>query len=249
MGHEGAQACFHFRWIFFGNHATVEFEGNASRHDVGVGSAFNLTHIQVGVVDSFDVRADVLVKRILSVQGIQNVHSALQGVNARVWNGGVGHLAVNSHFHLQAAVVGGNDLVAKPRGDHQVRVNDAVLEQPSWADFSAEFFVISEQQLHTAVGGFGDGLERTQREGVSRKIAFANSRRAAIHFSILDVAAIRVVGPSFTRGNDVAVGVQKHGGARAEFFADQQVSDTLHSDGMDFCFGDGVFFNRQAHGF
>ena len=56
----------------------------------------------------------------------------------------MGHLAVDGDFHLQAAVVRGNHLVAESCGNHQVRFDDVVLEQPGWADFAAKFFVIGK---------------------------------------------------------------------------------------------------------
>ena len=77
------------------------------------------------------------------------MHRPLQRVNTGVGNGGVGHLAVDSNFHLQAAVVRGDDLVAEACGDHQIGLGEALGQQPAWAFFATKLFVISEMQFHT----------------------------------------------------------------------------------------------------
>ena len=66
------------------------------------------------------------------------------------------HLAVHSNFHLQAAVVCGDDLVAEPGSNHQVGVDDFVFQQPGWTHFTTKLFVVGEQQLHAAMRGLGD---------------------------------------------------------------------------------------------
>ena len=57
----------------------------------------------------------------------------------------MGHLAVNSDFHLQAAVVRSDHLVAKTRGNHQVGVDDFLLQQPARPHLAAKFLVVSEE--------------------------------------------------------------------------------------------------------
>ena len=106
-----------------------------------------------------------MVQRVLREQRRQDAVGALQRVDAGVRHGGVGHLAVHCEFHLQAAVVRGDHLVAKAGGNHQVGVDDLVFQQPGRADFAAEFFVVGEHQLDAALLGFCNGLERAHGEG------------------------------------------------------------------------------------
>jgi hypothetical protein len=75
-------------------------------------------------------------------------------------DGRVRHLAVHRDFHLQAAVVRRDHLVAEAGGDHQVRLGEALGEQPARAQEAAEFLVVGEVQLDAALGWLGDRLER-----------------------------------------------------------------------------------------
>ena len=81
------------------------------------------------------------------VQCVQDVHRALQCIGAAVGNGRVRHFALHGDFHLQAAVVGGDHLVAKACGNHQVGFSQALGQQPAWAFFAAKFFVVGEVQF------------------------------------------------------------------------------------------------------
>ena len=80
------------------------------------------------MVDAFNLRADLLVEFVLRIQAAQNLNGCLQGINTRIGNGGMGHLAVHSDFHLQATIVGCDHLVAKASGNHQVRAGIAFVE-------------------------------------------------------------------------------------------------------------------------
>ena len=92
----------------------------------------------------------MFVEFVLRIQIVQDVHSALQGINAGIWNGGVRHFAVNSHFHLQATVVGCDDLIAEAGRNHQVGFCVTFFEQPAGAFFAAELFVVREVQFNIA---------------------------------------------------------------------------------------------------
>ena len=70
----------------------------------------------------------LFVECVLGVQGTQNVHRALQCIHTRVGYGSVGHFSMHRHFHLQAAVVGSNDLVGKTSRYHPVGFGEVVLE-------------------------------------------------------------------------------------------------------------------------
>ena len=45
---------------------------------------------------------------------------------------------------------------------------------------------------------------RDSREGVGGEVALADRRRAAVDATVLDLAAIRVMGPAFARGHHAA---------------------------------------------
>jgi len=87
----------------------------------------------------------------------------------------------------------GDDLVTEAGGHHQVGLDDLVAQQPGRADLAAELFVVSEQQFHTAMGGFGHGFKRTHREGVGGKVGLAHGGGPTIQLAVFNVAAIGVV--------------------------------------------------------
>ncbi len=60
----------------------------------------------------------------------------------------MGHLAVHGHFHLQAAVVCGDDLIGKACRNQQIRLGQLVFEQPAWAKLATKFLIVGEQQFH-----------------------------------------------------------------------------------------------------
>ena len=95
---------------------------------------------------------DLLVERVLRIQRVQDVHRALQRVDAGVGDGRVRHLAVHRHFHLQAAVVRGDHLVAEAGGDHQVGLRQALCcsSQPG-PELAAELLVVGEVQFDAAL--------------------------------------------------------------------------------------------------
>ena len=161
------QCGFDLQRVFFRDHPAVKLEAHAAWHNVGVGATFNRSNVQVRMCDALDLGGDLFVHRVLSVQRRQNFVSRLQRVNPRLGNGSMRHLAVHGDFHLQAAVVCGDDLVAKACGDHQIRLDDVVFEQPCRSDFAAKLFVIGKEQLHTTVSGFGDGFKRAHGKRVS----------------------------------------------------------------------------------
>ena len=87
----------------------------------------------------------------MRVQRLQNGDGCLQGIDAGVGNGGMRHLAVDGHFHLQAAVVRGYHGIRKAGGNQQVGFDNAALKQPAGAEFAAKLFVVSEMQLDRAL--------------------------------------------------------------------------------------------------
>ena len=112
------QGVFDLCRVFLRNHAAVELKGYAPRHHIGVGAAFDHANVQVRMGNAFDPGCDQLVQRVLTIQGVQDFDCGLHGVHARVGNSGVRHLAVYCDFHLEAAVVRGDDLVAEAGCDH-----------------------------------------------------------------------------------------------------------------------------------
>jgi hypothetical protein len=142
---------FHFHRVLFRDHAAVEPQRDLAGHDVGVGAAFDAADVEVRVGDAGDLRGDLLVQRVLVVQRVQYRDRALQGIDAGVGNRGMGHLSMHRHFHLQAAVVRGDDLVAEAGSEQQVGLRQLVLQQPSRAELTTEFFVVGEVQFDGAL--------------------------------------------------------------------------------------------------
>ena len=80
------------------------------------------------MIDAFYLRADLFVEFVLRIQAAQNLNGCLKRINTRIGNGGMGHLAVNCHFHLQATIVGCDHLVAKACCNHEVGARIAFVE-------------------------------------------------------------------------------------------------------------------------
>jgi hypothetical protein len=97
-------------------------------------------------------RAPLFQHAVVGVQRGQQLVGGLQRVHAGVRIGGVRSQAVQRHFHLQAAVVRGDHLVAEAGRDQQVGLGQALLEQPARAEFAAKFFVVGEVQFDAALG-------------------------------------------------------------------------------------------------
>ena len=158
------------------------------------------------------------------------------------------HLAVHRYLHLQAAVVRRDHLVTEAGGDHQIRVNDLVLEQPGRADLAAELLVVGKEQLHATVSRSGHGFERPHRKGVGGEVALAHGRRTPIDGAVFDFAAVRVLRPAVTRRDHVAMRIQQHGAPRAVLAAHHQVGDRFHPAGTDLGFRNRILFGLQPHG-
>ena len=243
-----AQRGLDFGRIFLGNHAAIELEADAARNHVGVGAAFDQPDVQIGVRDTFDRRAHLLVQRVLCVQGVEDAHGGLQGINARVGDGRVRHLAVDRDLHLQAAVVRGDDLVAEAGGNHQVRVNHFVPEQPARADLATKLLVVGEQQFDLPSLRSGHGFQRPHRKRVGRKVTLADRSRAAVDLSVFDFAAIGVVGPALARRDHIAVRIEQHGATGPVGAAHHEVGDALQPRSSHVGLRHRVFFGIQAHG-
>ena len=160
----------------------------------------------------------------------------------------MGHLSMHGDFHLKATVVRRDHLVAEAGGNHQIGVDDIVLEQPGGADFTAKFFIVGEQQFDTALTGFCHRLQSAQRKREGRKITFTHGTGAAIYFPVLDLAAIGIFGPAFPWRHHIAVGVQQHGFAGPVVASNQQVGDALQTCGMHFGLGHSKLFSVQTKG-
>jgi hypothetical protein len=239
--------------VLFGDHAAVQLEHHLAGHDVGVGAAFDAADVEVGVRDALDLRGDLLVERVLRVERVEDLHRALQRIDAGGRNGGVRHLAVHRHFHLQAAVVGRDHFVAEAGRDHEVGLGQALLQQPARAEDAAEFFVVGEVQLDAALGRLRNRFERAQCEGEAREVALAHSGGAAVEAAVGDLAAVGVVRPAFARRHHVAVGVERDRQAAvavavrpAIFAAHDQVGDRFEAVVLHFLRGHGVLLGIEA---
>ena len=156
---------------------------------------------------------------------------------------------MHGHFELQAAVVRSDDLVAETGGNHQVGSGQLVLQQPGRAHFAAKFLVIGEQQLNAALGRLAHRFERAHGKGEGGKVALAHRTGTAVQFAILNLAAIRVMGPALARGHHVAMGVERNGfAARPVAVAHDQVGDALQAGGVYLGGRYRVLFGLDAHG-
>ena len=160
-------------------------------------------------------------------------------------------LAVHRDFHLQAAVVRGDDLVAEAGGDQQVGLREPLLQQPAGPELAAEFLVVGEVQLDARrASGTPQRFERAQREGVGREVALADRGGAAVELAVDDLAAVRIVRPALAGRHDVAVRVQRDRAARAVAAAHDQVGD--RRAGRARCtssVGHRVLLGREAEAF
>ena len=93
----------------------------------------------------------MLVDFVLGVQLVQNMYRALKCIHTCLWNGSVRHLAMHRNFHLQAAVVSRDHLVAKACCNHEVGARMTMAKQPAWTFFAAKFFVVGKVQFHIAL--------------------------------------------------------------------------------------------------
>ncbi len=194
-----------------------------------------------------DLRRDRPVKRVLCIQRIQNRDGALQGVDAAAWDGGVGHLAVHRHFHLQAAVVRGDDFIAEAGRDHEVGAGQSLLQEPARTQQTAEFLVIRKVQLHRAARRHGDGFQRPQRKREAGEVALADGCGAAVQAAVLDLGAVGIVLPAVAGGHHIAVRVERDARACAAVFAaHDEVGDGLHAVVRDGLGRHGVRFGVQA---
>src|SRR6185369_8380092 len=91
-------------------------------------------------------------------------------------------------------------------------------------------------------------LERTYGEGESGEVALAHRRGAAVDLSVLDLAAVGIVGPAFAGRHDVAVRVQRDRLARSIAPPHDQVGDRLQSAGLDLALGHRMLFGFEAEG-
>ena len=185
------------------------------------------------MADAANVRLDVEVLLVESVQRAEDVHRSLQGIGAAVGDGGVRHVAVHRHLQLQAAVVRHHHLVAEARSDHQVGPSEALLQQPLRPELAAVLLVVSEVQLNRArqrrALARRHGLDGAQRESVGAHVALAHGAGAAVDAAVDDLATVGVVRPAFAWRHDVAVRVERDGWPRTEAPANDEVGDALQA--------------------
>ena len=74
-------ARFHFGWVFLGDHPPIELEADFARYDVGVGAAFYVADVQIGVRDARHGRSDLLVAKVFGIEGVHDGDGALQGID------------------------------------------------------------------------------------------------------------------------------------------------------------------------
>ena len=227
---ESHQIVFHLLRVFFGNDAPVEAERHLVGHHIGVDAAGNQADGQGRMVDARRLRAHLCIALAQCVQRRKNVGGRMQGVVAGVRPRRVRALAQALDFEMQTAVVCGGDAVGKPGRDGEVRLRNALREQPLRADGTAGFFVVSEMQFNRALQRHLRFPQRAQRKGVGGEIGFGHRRAATIQPAITDLGTIGIGAPAFARRHHVAVGVERdHRAAAAECVAHHQVDRALHA--------------------
>ena len=184
VGDHAADTGLDLHRVFLRDHAAIQPESDLAGHDVGVGSALDPAYVQVRVRDAFDARRELLVRRVLRIQGVEDVDRALQRVNAGMRDRCVCLPAVHGDFHLQAAVVGGNHFVGKPRRNHQVGFRQAIFKQPARPQFTAKFLVVGEMQLDTSVELGAQRFKCANGKGKAGEIALADSGGTAINLAV-----------------------------------------------------------------
>ena len=232
----------------FRDHPAVQLEAHRAGHDVGIGAAFDAADVQVRVRDAGHRRANRCIPGVLRIERLQDLDGGLQRIDTGVRNRRMGHRAVHGHFHLQAAVVRGDDLVRKTGRDHQVGPRQFFAQQPAWAQFSAKLLVVGEQQFHATVQRDLHGFQCAQRKRIGGEVALADGGSAAIQHAVFNLAAVGVVRPAVARRHDVAVGVERDGGALAIVPAHDEIGDGLHACGLHIGGRHGVFLGDQSHG-
>jgi hypothetical protein len=105
-------------------------------------------------------RAPAFQHAVVRIQRREQPVGGLQRVHARLRIGGVRSQAVQRHFHLQAAVVGGDHLVAEAGRDQQVGLGEALVQQPARTEFTAKLLVVGEVQLDTTLERRAQRLQR-----------------------------------------------------------------------------------------
>ncbi|TKW55293.1 hypothetical protein CTA1_1148 [Colletotrichum tanaceti] len=256
VGDGPADLGFDLGRVLLGDHAAVELEGHLAGHDVGVGAALDAADVEVGVGDALHPRAHPAVARVEGVQRVEDSDGALQRVDPGVRDGGVGLAPAHRDLHLQAPVVGRDDLVREARGDEQVGLRETLAQQPAGAELAPELLVVGEVKLDRAAqrGGGAEGLQRTHRECKGREVALADGGGPAVEDAVLDLGGVRVARPALARRHHVAVGVKRHGaagagvstGVSAKATADDEVRDGLHAVGADLGGGHRVALGFEA---
>src|SRR5258708_36302113 len=108
----------------------------------------------------------------------------MEGVDPRLRNGGVRGSSRETRLELQAAVVRGDDSVGEAGADGEVRPGEAACEEPGGTELAADLLVIGEMQLDASAERVSlpvQGLQRRERERVSREVRFRHRDAASVH--------------------------------------------------------------------
>ena len=115
------------------------------------------------------------------------------------------HLAHDFDFKLQATVMSGNYFIAKASGNQVVRLRQSFRQQPSWSEFAAKLFIISEVKFDGPMQGRAAGFKRTNRKSIACEIALINRGSAPIKLAVMDFAAIGRISPTLAWWNNIAM--------------------------------------------
>ena len=128
-------------------------------------------------------------------------------------------------LQVQAAVVGGDNAVAEPGGDREGGFRDAFGQKPTRPDGATGFFVVGDVKLDRTTLGLSRRLQRQDGKGVGGDVGFRHRDAAAVHPAIDNGSTVGILGPAIARGDDVAVGVERH---RRPAFPVAATDDEVH---------------------
>ena len=151
----------------------------------------------------------------------------------------MGRAAQDLDLEMQAAVVGGHHRIGKARPDREVRLRQALLQNPARADVAAGLLVVGDVQFDRPVQRRAAFFQREHGEGVGGDVGLRHGGAAPDHPAVDDLGAVRVARPARPRRHDVAVGVERdRRTALPEGPAHDQVGRADHAVGLDQRIGD-----------
>ncbi len=220
--------------IFFRDHAPVEAEDDAIRHDVGVDPARDEANRHLRRADARNRGGPRLKPAAPAVEGAEDRIRRFERVDPGRGPGGMRRAAKDLDLEMQTAVVGVDDGVGEARADGEVRPRQPLLEKIARTDLAARLLVISDVQFDRAVERRAALVQRQHRKGVSGDVRLRHRRPAADHPAVDDLGPVGVVRPACARRHNVAMGIERDcRAALPEPAPDDQIGRRNHPVGLD----------------